>query len=366
MERLVGERLAQWSLKSLAEHAAGASRAMPEAKRAGSIFIQRQTQLCLAQQWQTLDQLERNHTATKAAVGELKSLLEDLALGKLLTAPIETLSEENLASSLRSVSQQIEETTFRSLRALRLLCFEAKHAPSLRICISPSLDRLARLQMSATVLLSHFCAPHSSCQADTNPDQLAQKLDLEALCWQAVEYTSGFCIEKHGVSPKINIVRADVSVVGVPAFLKYIVSEILKNSMQATITAFDHDIDAIESSVVELRTSIDRSGAVAGIRVSDQAGGVSWRALPHHPTVFDEHRSHVFHHFYTTVEPLPETYTYGGGFGVPFSGEGVGLSLARQYARFHGGDLQVNSLPGHGTDVHVYLDARGISTNRLM
>ena len=72
---------------------------------------------------------------------------------------------------------------------------------------------------------------------------------------------------------------------------------------------------------------------------------------PHSPSVFD--------YFPSTVERPDITYTYSGGFGVPFSGEGVGLPLSRLYARFFGGDLLLTSLPGVGTDAFVYLDATG-------
>ena len=39
-------------------------------------------------------------------------------------------------------------------------------------------------------------------------------------------------------------------------------------------------------------------------------------------------------------------------------GTGLGLALANQIARVHGGKLEIQSLPGKGTTVRVYLPAR--------
>ena len=43
------------------------------------------------------------------------------------------------------------------------------------------------------------------------------------------------------------------------------------------------------------------------------------------------------------------------GRGSPLAGLGYGLPISRAYARFFGGDLQIMSVEGHGTDAYVHL-----------
>ena len=78
--------------------------------------------------------------------------------------------------------------------------------------------------------------------------------------------------------------------------------------------------------------------------------------------ISDQDKEHLFHYFYSTAPISTPTYTYSGNFGVPFTGLGCGLPLAKLYAKYHGGDLQLQSTVGLGTDAFVYLDKRfGIS-----
>jgi pyruvate dehydrogenase kinase 2/3/4 len=93
---------------------------------------------------------------------------------------------------------------------------------------------------------------------------------------------------------------------------------------------------------------IGAKGKDIGFQISDEGGGMSKEVL-----------FNCFRYFYTTVVAPEPTYTYSGSFGVPFHGEGVGLKIARQYARFLGGDISLGTLPGHGTTANVILDRFG-------
>jgi pyruvate dehydrogenase kinase 2/3/4 len=43
----------------------------------------------------------------------------------------------------------------------------------------------------------------------------------------------------------------------------------------------------------------------------------------------------------------------------PLAGLGCGLPLSRNYARFFGGDINVMSMEGYGTDSFIYLHRLG-------
>ena len=84
--------------------------------------------------------------------------------------------------------------------------------------------------------------------------------------------------------------------------------------------------------------------------------------------------SKVWSYLYTTGDPAvlasmldeDETPTTDFSNSSPLAGLGYGLPIARNYARFFGGDLQIMSMEGYGTDSFIYLpiiktDARASS-----
>jgi hypothetical protein len=52
-------------------------------------------------------------------------------------------------------------------------------------------------------------------------------------------------------------------------------------------------------------------------------------------------------------------YTYSKNFGAQFTGYGVGLPMARLFARVAGGGMSMSVLPGHGTDTYIILNRHG-------
>jgi len=82
-----------------------------------------------------------------------------------------------------------------------------------------------------------------------------------------------------------------------------------------------------------------------GFRVSDSGGGI--------PAA---HRAKALTFFHSSVVAAEPTYTYSKDFGAKFTGYGVGLPMARVYARLAGGDLGLGVLPGYGTDVYLILN----------
>ena len=75
-----------------------------------------------------------------------------------------------------------------------------------------------------------------------------------------------------------------------------------------------------------------RCAEVIELRVCDTGSGIPADILPH-----------VFEPFFTTKRG---------------KGTGLGLSITQNYVRSHGGDIQVESFPGHGTTVRVTLPIR--------
>jgi pyruvate dehydrogenase kinase 2/3/4 len=141
--------------------------------------------------------------------------------------------------------------------------------------------------------------------------------------------------------------------------LYYIFFELLKNSMRATCethidAAQDHDEDSLPPVKVVVVDSA--SNEDIAIRISDHGGGMKRSDLPK-----------VWSYFYTTAWFDIHSTDLTADWEVhetPLAGLGFGLPLSRQYARYFGGDLQVVSLEGHGTDAYLHLGRTGTTVEQ--
>jgi len=138
----------------------------------------------------------------------------------------------------------------------------------------------------------------------------------------------------------------------VPQYLFYIMVELLKNSARATVEACDGDPRQIRERPITITVSADPSQVA--IRVHDVAGGIPF-------SVADRVWSYMF-----STAPGSEGGHDFAQQGTPLAGYGVGLPLSRLYARYLGGSLHLQSLPGIGTRAYLYLkrldtEAREIS-----
>ena len=89
-------------------------------------------------------------------------------------------------------------------------------------------------------------------------------------------------------------------------------------------------------------------------QVSDEGGGVSRSNM-----------SRIWSYLFTTADPGVQEATVGDGdssdfdTGSPLAGLGYGLPISRAYARYFGGDLNLMSMEGYGTDAFVHCSRLG-------
>ncbi|CAK0896935.1 unnamed protein product [Prorocentrum cordatum] len=117
----------------------------------------------------------------------------------------------------------------------------------------------------------------------------------------------------------------------IPAALRYIMVELLKNSCRATVEA------ARDSG-----PGIDFDVALRGRPISIVVCAA--KGIPF------EVGSHVWSYLYSTA-----TKAGGQTQATELAGFGVGLPLSRLFARYLGGSLDLISLPGYGTHAYLWL-----------
>lgn len=234
-----------------------------------------------------------------------------------------------------------------------------------------------------------------------HPGCIDPALDVREAVEFAAQRTALACLEAYGVAPEVAVVvggggggsggnsngngssssSAAAAVVELPyvaSHLDYMVSEILKNCMRAVSERHLRERAHAHARLAALRPPppvVVRVCAPAGgdltLRFSDQGGGIDPR-----------HERDVWQYGWTTVgqeEPLGAggEAAAGGGVAAAFGGPaaaagaarhemaglGFGLPLTRLYARYFGGDLALQNMPGYGVDAFLTLPRLEVSSS---
>eukprot|EP01108_Squamamoeba_japonica_P002098 TRINITY_DN1978_c0_g2_i2.p1 TRINITY_DN1978_c0_g2~~TRINITY_DN1978_c0_g2_i2.p1 ORF type:complete len:468 (+),score=193.19 TRINITY_DN1978_c0_g2_i2:101-1405(+) len=164
----------------------------------------------------------------------------------------------------------------------------------------------------------------------------------------AIDTALVICRDATGFAPEITVDgTTDLHFPYLTDHLFYMLVELLKNSLRATVEFHGDDAELPPIKVIIAHS--DENEDVA-IKVSDQGGGIPRSAMPR-----------VWSYMYTTAQVDPQL-TFGHldhATTAPLAGLGYGLPISRQYARYFGGDLQVVSMEGYGTDCYLHLRRLG-------
>jgi signal transduction histidine kinase len=144
----------------------------------------------------------------------------------------------------------------------------------------------------------------------------------------------------YGVAPavKYDVSSRGVQVPMIRAHLRYITQEVLKNAMRATIERHR------EGELPPVKVCIHQGDFAVMLKVSDHGGGLA-----------KDVESHLWDWGFTTADSDASAKSGEGGQTFRLAGHGVGLPVARLYARYSGGDLRLQHMYGHGTEVQLQL-----------
>jgi len=168
----------------------------------------------------------------------------------------------------------------------------------------------------------------------------------------ASEDARSICLREYGSAPDVNIYGdPDFTFPYVPAHLHLMVFELVKNSLRA-VQERHMDSDKVSPPI---RIVVADGVEDVTIKVSDEGGGIARSGL-----------SKIFTYLYSTAKnPLDEHADLGVADTVTMAGYGYGLPISRLYARYFGGDLQIISMEGYGTDAYLHLSRLGDSQEPL-
>ena len=173
-----------------------------------------------------------------------------------------------------------------------------------------------------------------------------------AIAEQAMLDAKYLCERTHGDSPEVLIEGStDTDFTYIPSHLYYCLFELLKNSMRAVIEKHGSKVHMPPIKVI---IASGESNEDVVIKVSDEGGGIPRSNMPR-----------IFSYLFTTATPAfdsgAEFFSSSGDHNVdsPLAGLGYGLPISRTYARYFGGDLNIMSMEGYGTDAFLHLSRLG-------
>lgn len=206
------------------------------------------------------------------------------------------------------------------------------------------LDGFYLSRIGIRILIGQHIALHEPQQEDyiglictrCSPVQVAQ---------EAIEDARSMCMREYGSAPDVSVYGdSGFTFAYVPSHLHHMVFELVKNSLRAVEDRFQDSLDVTPP----IRLVVAEGGEDVTIKVSDEGGGIPRSGLPR-----------IWTYLYTTANAPVAIKGDADSGPVVLAGYGYGLPISRLYARYFGGDLQIISMEGYGTDAYLHLNRLG-------
>ncbi|XP_060173968.1 pyruvate dehydrogenase (acetyl-transferring) kinase, mitochondrial-like [Lycium barbarum] len=215
------------------------------------------------------------------------------------------------------------------------------------------LDRFYMSRIGIRMLIGQHVALHDPNPPPNYLGYIHTKMSPLEVARTASEDARGICLREYGSAPDVNIYGdPDFTFPYVPTHLHMMVFELVKNSVRAVQERF-MDSDKVAPPI---RIIVADGLEDVTIKVSDEGGGIPRSGLPK-----------IFTYLYSTARnPLDEHFTTADvATACTMAGYGYGIPISRLYARYFGGDLQIISMEGYGTDAYLHLSRLGDSEEPL-
>ncbi|ORZ16997.1 branched-chain alpha-ketoacid dehydrogenase [Absidia repens] len=176
---------------------------------------------------------------------------------------------------------------------------------------------------------------------------------------------------------KAHLYGSDIDFAYVGDHIEYILYQLLLNAMQHSnnINLTDGILSASTSSSSPspppIRVTLCANDTDVFFRISDQAGGIASNVFQNIWS-FGQHASENFHHVKTwAATVMDEQQQHIGGSGnlkdnIPMNMPlGMGLPMSKVYAEYWGGDINIQTLHGFGSDAYLRIPKLGDQMEHL-
>ncbi|KAJ8600356.1 hypothetical protein CTAYLR_000686 [Chrysophaeum taylorii] len=275
--------------------------------------------------------------------------------------PVDPLSEERFARLIDAIYERhaaVLITMAKGAHELRSSMKE-RFAFELDLQIHQFLDSFYTSRIGIRVIIGQYLALRQCTPQSTRIGLLDTQVVPAQVAVDAVDQATMLCERQFGVAPEVELHgRLDLAFSYVPDHLYYIMLELLKNSMRATVEQHAKlvgEVDHKTLAPVKVVVADGEENEDVALKVSDEGGGIARSHMPR-----------VWSYLFTTASHevqergFLDTNSRSSDFGgAPLAGLGYGLPISRAYARYFGGDVTLMSMEGYGTDAYVYLSRLG-------
>lgn len=206
------------------------------------------------------------------------------------------------------------------------------------------LDRFYMSRIGIRMLIGQHVALHLQQPPANYIGLICTAVSPVEVAQNAIDDARSACMRTYGSAPEVRVYGdRDFTFAYVPMHLHQMLFELIKNSLRAVQERFaDADVDPPPIRIVVADGIEDVT-----IKISDEGGGIPRSGLPK-----------IWTYLYSTARSPLESGSVQELAPV-MAGYGYGLPISRLYARYFGGDLQVVSMEGYGTDVYLHLNRLG-------
>ncbi|KAK9845210.1 hypothetical protein WJX81_000109 [Elliptochloris bilobata] len=210
------------------------------------------------------------------------------------------------------------------------------------------LDGFYLSRIGIRILIGQHIALHEP-QKENHIGMICTKCSPLQVAQDAIFDARSICQREYASAPEVTVYGdPNFTFAYVPSHLHHMTFELVKNSLRAVNDRYE---DA-EDEPPPVRVVVAEGAEDVCIKVSDEGGGIPRSGL-----------SRIWTYLYSTAHSPLEEMARDGGDGsdgpAVLAGYGYGLPISRLYARYFGGDLQILSMDGYGTDAYLHLNRLG-------
>lgn len=221
--------------------------------------------------------------------------------------------------------------------------------------VTQLLDRFFTARIGLRLLVEqHFRAKDSpegfsgAIQTECRPEDVAK---------DAIADASYLCDFHLGQAPEVAL-YGDSGSAGftyLPSHMRYVLLELLKNAMRSTVER--HGGDGRELPMVQIM--IAHGDEDVTFKICDEGGGICRSEIEDVWTYLHSSARRP-----PIAEDLKQENRHNNSVGA-LAGYGMGLPLSRIYAQYFGGNLDIKSMEGFGTDCYLHLCRLGVKCENL-
>ena len=326
------------SLKQLFEFGSNPS---PENLLVAAQFLHQELPVRLAHRLRQLENLPCGLSEMPSVRLVRQMYIDSFRLLLELPCPRDLVEELRFTGLLEQIKQRHNNVVSIMAKGIQELK-QSLGADTLNPSIQEFLDCFYMSRIGIRMLIGQHVALHDGPRSGY-VGLICEQCSLAEVAQEAISNARDLCQLCYNVAPQVKLLgETALAFTYVPSHLHHMLFELLKNSMRAVVEFHDRDLDDLPL----IRIVIAEGHEDVTLKVSDEGGGIPRSGM-----------SRIWTYLYTTaLLPDPNADTpYHSDFHAPFAGLGYGLPISRLYARYFGGDLQVISMEGYGTDAYLHL-----------